>query len=729
MDVFGNSIDNTHIGDVLITEDLDIEGSLDVGGGIVITGDVEVNNADVKGTLDVTLATHLLDTLEVDGITTLNAELKCGVVTSTTSVTAPIITGSTQVNTPLISDATEIKLSIAGNERMSVTATNLDLGETISLSTKNGVDVKTATSSSSSWLNYRTYGFMMTVGASNITLTQMGLETSLYNGYGANIKLSLWRASDMALLETITIAITDPVVNGAYMLPTLSSHILTAGANYAITANLLGVGSTFEIYNFNGGQQPYDSDIANLQTARGPDSVTDTPLYPSILGGVSNSTFCCNFVYVSSLVGPTLSLTSDTATVTGLLSTETITPIVTDVESVGSASLRYLDSEIKTMNGEEVYFNATNDNRIWFPTTAGTNAGLIVQDWTSVPFSTYERNGTYTSGRIKNSVLMNTENCLPNVTNVNSVGSSGLRYLDSEIKTMNTEQVTFNGGDSVNKIVFPAPTTTGFYGLGFFDSVGLPYMRMSQTVGIPNGRVAMATQLTAIGGTVALPSIAFASGLDGFYSGGGDINMAIAGIDNLSLTNAVNYSVPTLYNLQGRYGSSGVPTLSNIFTMTDSKVATGTTLLTDYSLISSTYEGFPSIPANSVKAGDNLRIHLTGVMDWVNNDTATFFVKLGGTKVIATPSVVFPAIAGEGWHIDASFTFRTDSSASVVVACAIEFHYNDTAAIKQGREFSQTFTISTVPLVGIGVGVNFDQSEVLNIVTATSATFDYVARS
>lgn len=116
-------------------------------------------------------------------------------------------------------------------------------------------------------------------------------------------------------------------------------------------------------------------------------------------------------------------------------------------------------------------------------------------------------------------------------------------------------------------------------------------------------------------------------------------------------------------------------------------IVTPSTTLTSWTTLVAFSNGTVSIPANSLKAGDVIRVYARVSMPSGNStNTIVITLKLGSTTVIATAATDITDGGGDSVLLDFNLTFRTVGASGTVVGSGfIDYNLNGTTTHKEGE--------------------------------------------
>jgi len=591
---------------------------------------------------------------------------------------------------------------------------------------------------------YKQFGFNFLVHQ-NIDITHFQLQTALALT-GTQWYMTLWNVSGSVKVHSEYVLNSDPVVDGSYTHELSAPISVLAGSNYLLVWNALTTGANKKYLanpNISNSNAAYITCIgaAYDNSGGGSGSATETGnTYPATVLTGLNYTNAGNLLFAQS--NNFVIINSTDMTVNEPMNTENVLPITTDTHTLGSLTKRYDEGDIRFLRNNVLNFNGgDNESKITINTTTGSTTSLLVQDSDLTALMTINSNGD--GEQISHKVETETKNVVPATTDMYDIGTTGLKYNEIHALDLNTSTMdvttsatinapnltgkttaldldakimTFTGGNSENQI--NVPTTTGAsYGLQFQNS-NVNMMKFVKNGTYPTfGRVIMGCPiLNSNGNSVTEPGIAFQDSTYGWWLDLTKVNLSLAGVKTFQWGPSHTYSVPPLYNVRDRYDTLGAPVVTGICSAIDNKVIAGDTG-GDVDLTTNTLVGSNVIKANTVKQGDNVSITIGGIMTIANNDTGTFFLKLGTTKVATLPVITFPTLSGIYWQIEAEITFRSDYNAVSPIAALAEFSFPDSTASKQSTGASNTTNVDLTVDNAITAGIVWGQSNAADSMT------------
>jgi len=293
----------------------------------------------------------------------------------------------------------------------------------------------------------------------------------------------------------------------------------------------------------------------------------------------------------------------------------------------------------------------------------------------------------------------------PNLTNTNSAQVTAIGGV-----------IDIGGGDgsaTETGNIYPTSVGTGTnfsYACNFLFTSGIEAVKITTSDSKINNTLLISD------GTEAAPALAFTSTTgNGFYTGSNKTNVSTLGVKTFQFASDHTYSVPPMYSVRDRYPTWGLPVVCGLCTGLDTRVFIGNGV-GDIDITTNIIQGSRTIYGNTAKQGDNLKLIISGLLTMTNNDTATFFLKLGSTKIVTAPAMTFPALSLAYFQIEGEISFRTDASASTNIVSTIEFNYPDSTFTKQSS--GQCTVLNGINMTGdvdLTAGLVWGQSNTGNV--------------
>lgn len=219
-------------------------------------------------------------------------------------------------------------------------------------------------------------------------------------------------------------------------------------------------------------------------------------------------------------------------------------------------------------------------------------------------------------------------------------------------------------------------------------------------------------------GTQLLPSYSFTDDLDtGMWSSGANnINFSVEGDSKFTIFPAYTKSANRFRTVEDEY-ITGLPPVSSMYQQLENITVSNTLVFSSIMSTNSVsgFVGYNTIPANTVKKGDSLDITCQGAIETKETPDIRIRLRFGSSTVFDTGNFGMKSISTVGFTIKGTVVFREDAAGLTDMASHIDFKYNgiDGFQISDGASLNMTIDQE------ISLQVAWGTASVDNIITSS----------